>query len=87
VSGNEKINVISRKDIDSLYEKHILHSLAIAAIFDFAAADGLQIADIGTEGGFPGLPLAIMFPETSFTLVDSIGKNLKWWMRSVKLSG
>jgi len=74
---NEKINVISRKDIDSLYEKHILHSLAIAAIFDFSAAAGLDIVDIGTGGGFPGVPLAIMFPETRFTLVASIGKKLK----------
>jgi 16S rRNA (guanine527-N7)-methyltransferase len=74
---NEKINVISRKDIDSLYEKHILHSLAIAAIFDFSAAAGLEIVDIGTGGGFPGVPLAIMFPESRFTLVDSIGKKLK----------
>jgi 16S rRNA (guanine527-N7)-methyltransferase len=74
---NEQINVISRKDIDSLYEKHILHSLAIAAIFDFSGSKDLQIIDIGTGGGFPGIPLAIMFPEAQFTLVDSIGKKLK----------
>ncbi len=72
---NEKINVISRKDIDSLYEKHVLHSLSIAAAFDFPA--GAEIIDIGTGGGFPGVPLAIFFPEVSFHLVDSIGKKLK----------
>ncbi len=72
---NEKINVISRKDIDGLYEKHVLHSLAIAAAFDFPA--GANIIDIGTGGGFPGLPLAIFFPEVQFHLVDSIGKKLK----------
>jgi 16S rRNA (guanine527-N7)-methyltransferase len=72
---NEKINVISRKDIDSLYEKHVLHSLSIAAVFDFEA--GLQITDLGTGGGFPGIPLAIFFPEVSFHLVDSIAKKLK----------
>lgn len=72
---NSKINVISRKDIDALYEKHILHSLAIAAAFDFR--DGMQIVDIGTGGGFPGVPLAIFFPEVKFHLVDSIGKKLK----------
>lgn len=72
---NEKINVISRKDIGALYEKHVLHSLAIAAIFEFT--DGLDIIDIGTGGGFPGIPLAIVFPEVQFHLVDSIGKKLK----------
>ena len=72
---NEKINVISRRDIDSLYEKHVLHSLAIAAIFKFSG--GMNIVDIGTGGGFPGIPLAIFFPDARFHLVDSIGKKLK----------
>lgn len=72
---NAKINVISRKDIESLYEKHVLHSLAIAAVFDFPPF--LQIIDIGTGGGFPGVPLAIFFPQVQFHLVDSIGKKLK----------
>ena len=72
---NAAINVISRKDIDSLYEKHVLHSLAIAAWFDFSP--GLDIIDIGTGGGFPGIPLAIFFPEVKFHLVDSVGKKLK----------
>lgn len=72
---NEKINVISRKDIDGLYEKHVLHSLSIAAVFPFAP--GTEIIDLGTGGGFPGIPLAIFFPETRFHLVDSIGKKLK----------
>ena len=72
---NAKINVISRKDIDSLYEKHILHSLAIAAAFTLEP--GMEVIDIGTGGGFPGVPLAIFFPETRFHLVDSIGKKIK----------
>jgi 16S rRNA (guanine527-N7)-methyltransferase len=72
---NEKINVISRKDIESLYEKHVLHSLSIAAVFDFES--GTEIIDIGTGGGFPGIPLAIYFPKIKFHLVDSIGKKLK----------
>ncbi len=72
---NEKINVISRKDIESLYEKHVLHSLAIAAVADLP--DGLQVLDLGTGGGFPGIPLAIFFPEVHFHLVDSIGKKIK----------
>ena len=72
---NEKINVISRKDINGLYEKHVLHSLSIAAVFEFEP--GHEIIDIGTGGGFPGIPLAIFFPEVKFHLVDSIGKKLK----------
>lgn len=72
---NAKINVVSRKDIDGLYEKHVLHSLAIAAVYDFPK--GLELIDIGTGGGFPGVPLAIFFPEVQFHLVDSIGKKLK----------
>ncbi|MDH6253537.1 16S rRNA (guanine527-N7)-methyltransferase [Chryseobacterium sp. H1D6B] len=71
---NEKINVISRKDMESLYEKHILHSLGIAKVMEFAP--GTKVLDIGTGGGFPGIPLAILFPEVKFTLVDSIGKKI-----------
>lgn len=72
---NEAINVISRKDIDNLYIHHVLHSLAIAKIIKFAP--GTSIIDVGTGGGFPGIPLAIMFPEVNFHLVDSIGKKIK----------
>jgi 16S rRNA (guanine527-N7)-methyltransferase len=71
---NEKINVISRKDIDSLYEKHVLHSLAIAKFAEFKPKT--KILDVGTGGGFPGIPLAIFFPECHFTLVDSIAKKV-----------
>ncbi len=71
---NAKINVISRKDIDSLYGKHVLHSLAIAAVFDFKP--GMQIMDIGAGGGFPSIPLAILYPEVHFLAVDSIRKKL-----------
>lgn len=72
---NSQINVISRKDTDNFYERHVLHSLAIAKVMEFA--DGSEIMDIGTGGGFPGIPLAILFPECRFTLVDSIGKKVK----------
>ncbi len=72
---NSKINVVSRKDFESLYEKHVLHSLAIAKYIQFEK--GTKILDIGTGGGFPGIPLAILFPEVEFTLCDSIGKKIK----------
>lgn len=72
---NEQINVISRKDIDLLYERHVLHSLGIAKVMSFKP--GTKVMDVGTGGGFPGIPLAIMFPETDFLLVDSIGKKIK----------
>ena len=71
---NEKINVVSRKDIDALYEKHILHSLSIAKFIEFR--EGTRILDIGTGGGFPGIPLAILFPETRFYLIDIILKKI-----------
>jgi 16S rRNA (guanine527-N7)-methyltransferase len=72
---NSKINVISRKDIDQLYERHVLHSLGIAKVIRFAPST--HVLDVGTGGGFPGIPLAIMFPETTFILADSIGKKIK----------
>lgn len=72
---NSKINVVSRKDFDDFYLKHVLHSLGIAECIDFKA--GSEVLDVGTGGGFPGIPLAIMFPETRFLLVDSIGKKIK----------
>jgi 16S rRNA (guanine527-N7)-methyltransferase len=72
---NLKINVVSRKDIDELYLRHVLHSLGIAKVISFK--DGSKILDVGTGGGFPGIPLAILFPECSFHLVDSIAKKLK----------
>jgi 16S rRNA (guanine527-N7)-methyltransferase len=75
VDWNEKINVISRKDMDNFYLHHVLHSLTIATRFNFKA--GIEVMDLGCGGGFPGVPLAILFPEAQFHLVDSIGKKLK----------
>lgn len=72
---NAKINVISRKDIDNLYEHHVLHSLGIAELIRFKP--GTEVMDLGTGGGFPGIPLAILFPETHFHLVDSVGKKIR----------
>lgn len=72
---NEKINVISRKDIEFLYERHVLHSLGIAKVIQFKSQS--SILDVGTGGGFPGIPLAIMFPEVQFFLIDSIGKKIQ----------
>ncbi len=72
---NDKVNVVSRKDIDNLYERHVLSSLAIAKVIRFRP--GTEIIDAGTGGGFPGIPLAILFPEVSFYLIDSIGKKIK----------
>ena len=72
---NAQINVVSRKDIDALYEKHVLHSLGIAKVQGFKS--GAKILDVGTGGGFPGIPLAILFPKVNFYLIDSIGKKIK----------
>uniref|UniRef100_UPI00356525ED 16S rRNA (guanine(527)-N(7))-methyltransferase RsmG n=1 Tax=Muriicola sp. TaxID=2020856 RepID=UPI00356525ED len=72
---NQKINVVSRKDVDELYLRHILHSLGIAKVISFLP--GSRVLDVGTGGGFPGIPLAVLFPKTQFTLVDSIGKKIR----------
>ena len=82
---NAKINVISRKDIDNLYEHHVLHSLGIAEFTRFKS--GTEIMDLGTGGGFPGIPLAIMFPDCHFHLVDSIGKKIKVCMEVAREIG
>lgn len=84
---NEKINVISRKDVDHFYERHVLHAMSIAKVMQFEP--GTKVLDIGTGGGFPGIPLAILFPDTHFHLVDSIGKKIsvvKDVVKKLKLS-
>jgi 16S rRNA (guanine527-N7)-methyltransferase len=72
---NQRINVVSRKDIDELYLRHVLHSMGIAKVVQFKP--GSEVLDVGTGGGFPGIPLAILFPDSNFTLVDAIGKKIK----------
>ena len=74
IEWNSQINVISRKDIESLYERHVLHSLSLAKFITFK--DGAKLMDLGCGGGFPGIPLAIIFPKVSFTMIDSIGKKI-----------
>jgi len=82
---NSKINLISRKDIENLYEKHILHSLGIAKVIRFT--NGSKIMDAGTGGGFPGIPLAIIFPDVNFLLIDSVGKKIRVVEDIIKKSG
>jgi 16S rRNA (guanine527-N7)-methyltransferase len=82
---NERVNVISRQDIDTLYERHVLHSLGIAKVIQFKP--GTSVLDVGTGGGFPGIPLAILFPEAKFLLVDSIGKKIRVVQEIIKELG